>query len=131
MNSFRWRDGQSITEYLLIFAVVAAAMTGMMVYAKRGIQAGLKVAADDFSPFPSDPEKAQIEGMRQETGDSRAPGETVVTGLTIARDSSETTNQQGDINRGAVVGGGAFTTYNADGSVTQGSSTSKVVAEIK
>ena len=42
-----WRRGrgQSVVEYLLIFGVVAAAITGMMVYAKRGIQGTLKTAA--------------------------------------------------------------------------------------
>ena len=123
--------GQAIVEYLLLFGVVAAAITGMMVYAKRGLQAGLKVAADDLTPFPGDPEKAQIEGMRQETGDNRTPGQTLVVGLTVASDSSSTTTQGSNIDRGAVGGGGSFTTYNADGSVTNGNSTSKVVAEIK
>ena len=123
--------GQAIMEYLLLFGVVAAAITGMMVYAKRGIQAGLKVAADDLTPFPGDPEKAQIEGMRQETGDTRTPAQTLVAGLTVASDSSATTTQQSSIDRGAVGGGGSFVTYNPDRSVTNGNSTSKVVAEIK
>ena len=122
--------GQSVTEYLLVFGVVAAAITGMMVYAKRGLQAGLKAAADDMRPMPDTPEQAQIDGMRQETGDTREPGETVVVGLSIAKDSSSTTNQQSDTNMGAVAGGGHFTTT-ADNSTTQGTSSSKVVAEIK
>lgn len=38
--------GQSITEYVILLGVVAAAVLGMQSYAKRGIQAGIKAAAD-------------------------------------------------------------------------------------
>ena len=43
-------SGQSLAEYSLVLALVAAAMMGMQVYAKRGIQAALKTASDDLSP---------------------------------------------------------------------------------
>ena len=115
----------------MIFGVVAAAITGMMVYAKRGLQAGLKTAADDMSPFAGLPEKAQLEGMRQEAGDTRDALGRPMAGATLASDSSMTTAQESDINMGMTTGGGSFTAYNTDLSTTQGTSSSKMVAEVK
>ena len=123
--------GQSIVEYLLVFGVVAAAITGMMVYAKRGVQAGLKAAADDLTPFPGDAQKAQIEGMRQEAGDVRDTQGRMMAGMRVAADSSMVTTQDSNIDTGLTGGGGYVTTYNADGSQTQGTSSSKVVTELK
>ena len=133
MNSSRWRDGQTITEYLLIFAVVAAAILGMQVYARRGIQAAVKTAADRMSPVAGDTsgQAAQLLGIRQESGDSRDALGRPIIGATVASDSSMTTKQQSNTDLGATAGGGYVTTYNADGSTTQGSSTSKAVVEIK
>ena len=71
------RRGQSILEYLLIFAVVSAAILGMQVYAKRGIQAVMKTAADQMSPMmdpaTNEPDgwAGQVLGMWQEFGDQR------------------------------------------------------------
>ena len=45
-RSFLYAKGQSIMEYVVLIGVVAAAVLGMQAYAKRGIQAGIKVAAD-------------------------------------------------------------------------------------
>ena len=52
MNASR---GHSITEYVILLGVVAAAVVGMQFYAKRGIQAGIKVAADRIG--------SQVDGM--------------------------------------------------------------------
>lgn len=53
--------GQSILEYAIILGLVAAALTTMQVYLKRGIQAGIKVAADELGrqqdAVEIDPEK--------------------------------------------------------------------------
>lgn len=61
---------QSFVEYALLLTVVVAALVGMQLYAKRGIQAGVKTATDRMSPFPNDPqgELAQLAGMNQEAG---------------------------------------------------------------
>ena len=61
---------QSFIEYALLLTVIAAALLGMQLYAKRGIQAGIKTATDRMSPFPNDPqgELAQLAGMNQEAG---------------------------------------------------------------
>jgi hypothetical protein len=38
--------GQSILEYTVVLAVVAAAVAAMQLYFKRGVQSAIKVAAD-------------------------------------------------------------------------------------
>lgn len=40
------RRAQSIMEYSIVLGVVVAILVGMQVYLKRGIQAGIKIAAD-------------------------------------------------------------------------------------
>lgn len=126
--------GQSVAEYLLLFGVVAAAVMAMLVYAKRGVQAGLKASADQMTPFTvvgATPEQVQVAGMRQETGDTRDPGEPVVVGMAVARDSTTVTTQGSNINTQAAWGGGQTVTHNANLTQTVGTSSSKVVAEIK
>ncbi len=130
-NVSRPRGGQAILEYVLLFGVVAAAIIGMQVFGKRGIQATLKTAADDMSPFAGLPEKAQLEGMRQEAGDKRDALGRPMVGAMLASDASMTTVQESDINMGMTTGGGSFTAYNKDLSTTAGTSSSKMVAEVK
>ena len=128
------RAGQAILEYVLFFGVVAAAIIGMQIFAKRGIQATLKAAADDMSPFPNDGEKAQIDGMKQDSGETiagRGGQRRVKPGDVIARDSAVTTTERGDTRVGAVLGGGAFTDYGAGATTTTtGSSSATVVSEM-
>ncbi len=42
--------GQSLVEYSIILAIVGAALMGMQMYMKRGIQAAIKVSADQLGP---------------------------------------------------------------------------------
>jgi Flp pilus assembly pilin Flp len=42
------RKGQGIIEYAIILGLIVAALSAMRVYIKRGIQAGIKVAADQL-----------------------------------------------------------------------------------
>lgn len=44
----RHNRGQSILEYGVILGIVALALGMMQVYLRRGIQAGIKVAADEI-----------------------------------------------------------------------------------
>ena len=81
--------GQSIVEYVLVVMVVSAAVMAMQTYARRGIQASVKVAADRLSPFPDDVrgEQAQLEGMRSDSGDTT--DQTITTpGHVLARRSA-------------------------------------------
>lgn len=60
----------------------------MQLYAKRGLQAGVKAAADAISPFPDDPTgmRAQVEGMRYEASDRR--DDRPAAGAILARESA-------------------------------------------
>ena len=84
--------GQAIAEYAILLAVVAAAVATMQAYGRRAIAAGVKVAADQMSPFAADAEGelAQIEGSRQEAGDRRwgaqqRTGKYALEGVALAR----------------------------------------------
>ena len=141
----RPRHGQAIVEYVLLFAVVAAAIAAMQIYAKRGLQAVLKVAADDLSRAAIDPirgqnltpEQGQVEGMRQEAGESIVPGpqgaqRRVTAGSVIARNSSITTTGQSQTKTGATLGGGQFTNFGGGArTTTTGTSTATVISEVK
>ncbi len=43
------KRGQSLTEYAILFSVVAAAYLGMQLYVKRGAQAMVKGASDNMA----------------------------------------------------------------------------------
>ncbi len=43
-----WDRAQATFEYAIILAIVAAALTTMQVYFKRGIQAGIKICSDEL-----------------------------------------------------------------------------------
>ena len=68
----RYRAGQTVTEYAVLLGVVTVAMLGMQVYSRRAIQAAIKKAADQLSPYSSveDPhgDLAQELGSSYETG---------------------------------------------------------------
>gem|GEM_PF-915671 len=87
------RQAQATAEYALLIGVVTAAMLGIQLYAKRGIQAGVKAAADQMSPFADDSrgEVAQAEGMSYETGDRTKRAFAV--GFVLANKSSLKTHQ--------------------------------------
>jgi len=56
-------QGQAIVEYAILIGIVTAAIVGMQVYAKRGIQAGIKLAADQVGN--------QLDGIRYESRERR------------------------------------------------------------
>ena len=57
----RRSSGQGIVEYAVLMALISAALIGIQVYARRGLQAGIKIAADQLG--------GQVEGMRYDSGD--------------------------------------------------------------
>ena len=63
--------GQALLEYAIVLAIVSTAVLGMQIFARRSIQGVIKTATDQMSPFANDPkgEKAQIAGIRYESGD--------------------------------------------------------------
>ena len=123
------RRGQSIAEYLLIFAVVAAAIMAMQVYAKRGIQGIVKTAADQMSPEANDADgrKAQLLGIRQESGDTQKK---ITSGSVLEKTSAITTksNQTRTMDDSA---GGSHTTDERETTQSTGTSTSEVISQMK
>lgn len=122
--------GQAIVEYAIVVGLIVAAILGMQVYAKRGIQAGIKGAADQLSPFADDPtgEQAQAEGMRYESGERRnravdAPGGTEEKYSTVTTRVDRTITEQD------AVGGSRSRQIVTDSTSTSGTSYSKVVVE--
>ena len=90
--------GQAVAEYAVLIGVITAAMLGIQLYAKRSIQAGVKVAADQMSPCVGDPcrpdptgETAQAYGMNYETGDRTQRAFAV--GFVLANESAMQTRQ--------------------------------------
>ena len=63
--------GQAIIEYSLMLSVAVAAILGMQLYAKRGVQGGVKAVADALSPHAGDVsgEQAQRDGIAYESGE--------------------------------------------------------------
>lgn len=120
---FLWcgRTGQSLAEYAVLLGVVVAVIVAMQVYARRGIQAVLKISADELSPFGTaadpDGELAQLEGMRQESGDPQrdASGQPIVApGMALARESGSTTAVNRAIHHAESLGGGMVRTIQTD-----------------
>ena len=128
--------GQSILEYLLVFAVVSAAVYGMQVYAKRGVQAIVKTAADQMSPVADDADgqKAQILGMRLESQElddgTKKTRKQIVVGRVLKKDAFFKTNTSQKYTMEETVGGGHGTKV-ADETTSTGHSTSEVISKVK
>lgn len=105
----RRRDGQALIEYAVLIAMVIAALTAISVYTKRGIQAGIKEAADQIGD--------QQEGMKYESGERR--NQTIAAGTVLDRQSS-TTAESGRTNRDVQETGGGLTRTIAEQTSTTG-----------
>lgn len=117
--------GQSILEYAILIAVVIAALTAMQVYAKRGIQAGIKTAADQIG--------TQEDGMRYESGERRNRA-VAAAGDVLDRQSATTADSSRAITQSQAAGGGVSRAINEQTSTTGAlaggaSSYSRVVVE--
>lgn len=95
--------GQISSEHAILLGIVTAAMLGMQLYAKRGLQAGMKASIDWLSPFridgkaagDPDGERAQLAGMAYESGERRnravaEPGSPVAREVGVTAESSVT-----------------------------------------
>lgn len=54
-------SGQSISEYVILIGIVSMALLAMQTYMKRGIQAVVKVAADEMSQDAGGQQKGLVE----------------------------------------------------------------------
>jgi Flp pilus assembly pilin Flp len=131
------RHGQAIVEYAILIGIVTAAILGMQIYAKRGVQAGVKMMADRMSPAVNDPqgERAQLEGMRYESGDRRTS--VVSEGAVLIREAQTRTRVRQDTQVATTAGGGVTRTIRADETTTTGdlgdgvALRAKVVADVR
>lgn len=67
--------GQSISEYTLIVGIVAVAIIGMQVYMKRGIQAVIRVAADEVGSQEDAMEDVEKGDLQNSTFDTAVVAE--------------------------------------------------------
>ena len=105
-NSSNNTQGQGIVEYAILIGIVTVAILGMQLYAKRGIQAGIKMAADQMSPHANDPDgsKAQAEGMRYESGERR--NQVFAAGSVLDRKVATRTMTNQAVTNDTILGGG-------------------------
>lgn len=106
-------NGQLIGEYVLILGVFAAAVLGIQLYVKRGLQAAVKTASDQLGD--------QLTGIRYESGDPRLNRQLAVEGRTIRRNSAVTTTAETETELRTTTGGGRTTTVLKDETTTEGS----------
>ena len=138
-SSKRALSGQAIAEYAVLLATLTAAIIGMQIYARRGMQMAVKVASDRISPFANDADgkQAQVAGIRYEAGDRR---QSVIAAGTTIENISEVATQVNKITHVEdKLGGVHVTTAVGDVTTTTGrldpatglASRSAVVSEVK
>lgn len=98
---------QSISEYVVLIGIVTAALLGMQVYMKRGIQGVIKVQADQLGPQQG--QQVFINFKRQ-----------------TKSDSTTYTSSAGTVATESFVGGGRRKDYKDTKTYTSGTSTSTV-----
>jgi len=106
------REGQAFVEYAILFAVVAAALLGMQLYAKRGIQASIRMVTDRIG--------SQSDGIQFESRD-RQDKVIASAGFVLARDSSTTAVSDQTLATAAVPGGSLSTAVTTDAMTVTGS----------
>lgn len=104
------RAGQAIAEYAILLGVVAAALAIMQAYAKRGLQAGIKAAADQVGD--------QLNGIEWESG--YRPSNTTLEGQTLDMQSRVETSTHRNLQSHTQLGGIRVTNIQDDETVTTG-----------
>ena len=64
------KKAQSVSEFAIVLAVVAAALIGMQVYLKRGVQGRIKDLADQISDTHYEPKEAKSEYTTDQYGET-------------------------------------------------------------
>lgn len=89
------RRGQNLAEYAVFLAIIILAATAMQPYFKRGLQAFIKDAADDFA--------YQVDSGRQTTSDPNKQGQFLKSFTTTTVENTDTGEQ--------LLDGGTERTY--------------------
>ena len=124
--------GQATMEYAIFIGVCAAVFLAMSVYTRRWVQGCVKVAADQMSPDPGNPELGQLEGIRRDTGDERDPaGNLRVTVGTMVSSQSVSQSDEDQVTGSLEWGGGARTTdYRLGQTIVTGTATTGSVTKV-
>ena len=100
---------QSISEYVVLLAIVTAALTAMQIYYKRSIQAVVKVAADDLGQQKPGAWDYDYRFEWKERGAAQIQAETTSSSTTKllpggaeSYEKSETTQQKGITSQGII-----------------------------
>ena len=104
------RGGQALAEYALLIGTIAAAVMGISVYVKRGIQASIKEMADQIG--------SQTDGIRSESGDRLS--DRLITGKVLAKESKVDTAVAQEVEVSTGLSGTHRKNFAQDDSTTNG-----------
>ncbi len=112
--------GQAFAEYAILLVIVSAALLGMQVFARRGLQAGIKMSADALSPHANDTDgkQAQRDGIRYESKDRQ--NKAVASGTVLTMMSRTRALGDQEIRTARALDGSVTKTTIRDTSVTNG-----------
>ena len=102
--------GQALAEYALLIGAVMAAVTGISIYAKRGIQASIKNFADGIG--------SQTDGIRSESGDRLS--DRLISGKVLAKESKVDTAAAQEVETSTGLNGTYGTNIVKDTMTTNG-----------
>ena len=103
VNRFK---GQNVTEYAILFAIVAAVFIGMQTYIKRGIQGSLKFFGDQIGKEEDYINKDPTKGELTEAKSTDNVEETTKIGYTGGTQTTVTSQT-------STKGEGSYTLYKA------------------
>ncbi len=101
------RKAQSITDYVLLVGIISAALLGLQVYMKRGIQANIKVIADKIGDQKKGAADYDYRYEWKKKGDSETSSSAVTKATTtqsaggaVSYEKDDTTTQKGVLSWG-------------------------------
>jgi Flp pilus assembly pilin Flp len=97
------KRAQSVTEYALIIAVVAAALLTMQTYFKRGVQSIAKISADQLGGFDSGISADEVQQMAKDQERDPKYGALISYHVETSTDQSLTTTTQSNGERSLTI----------------------------
>lgn len=97
------KRAQSVTEYALVIAVVAAALLTMQTYFKRGVQSIAKISADQLGGFDSGISADEVQEMAKDQERDPKYGALIHYGVETSTDQSLTTTTQSNGERSLTI----------------------------
>lgn len=97
------KRAQSLTEYALVIAVVAAALLTMQTYFKRGVQSIAKISADQLGGFDSGISADEVQQMAKDQERDPKYGALIHYDVKTSTDQSLTTTTQSNGERSSTI----------------------------